>query len=193
MEPRAVSKLLLIFTLGLLTTAPAWGQTQIYTNGPVNGNLLAWDLRVNIVSNSFTVATQSSVNGVSLWVWLLQVQPSPVLSGYITSAPCATNPPTAACGTVYGSFSNAGALSSCFLNTSTPPANVCEYTVNFPAFSIPIGTAWINLQTVAGSAGAGWDQYDGPSTAYSTALWPPTTIIPSETFSILGVPFVARH
>src|SRR5580704_7007256 len=56
-----------------LAAVPAMAQTDIYDNGPVNGQDLGWTINFGFtVSDSFNVgAGGATVTGASFWAWLI--------------------------------------------------------------------------------------------------------------------------
>lgn len=194
MKLRLASLLLLALSL---TAVPAVAQTDLYDNGPVNGTVLGWDIVFGfIVSDSFTLAANSQVNGFSFVVWnecegcgdMTSVDWS------LTSAPNGGN--------VYGSGTattgggSGGLLQSQFLYTNPFGYGLDQVTVSGLNLNFSAGTYWLNLQNGQGGDGYFfWDQNSGagcggdngmgegcPSQAWENTLG----TIPSETFTMLG-------
>ena len=68
MKLRAASLYLLATCLFAL---PALAQNDLYDNGPTNGTNDAWTLNFGFaVSNTFTLSSNSTVNGLNFAAWL---------------------------------------------------------------------------------------------------------------------------
>ena len=68
MKALSVSTLLL---LSILAAVPASAGPVVFDNYPVNGTIDAWTINYGFwVSDSFTLASTSTVTGVNFGVWL---------------------------------------------------------------------------------------------------------------------------
>ena len=55
----------------LLTVIPAMAQTDLYDNGPSNGNIDAWTINFGFaVSDQFTLSQASTVTGLQFTTWM---------------------------------------------------------------------------------------------------------------------------
>jgi len=168
-----------------LTVAPAYAQI-IYSNGPVNGNVAAWQINDGkIISDSFSCCRYSSngpnggiaaVAGFDFYVWAFPGDTPLTVDWSITSGENG--------GTVLG-FGTAN-LSSQFLFTNAFGFDIDKETasgLNLPV-ALGSGTYWLNLQNATTQQGnpLSWDQNSGPSQASSNEVG----TIPSESFDIFG-------
>jgi len=175
----------LVFLFVFLCSALAMAGT-IYDNGPVNGNLnsYAFDGQFLYVSNTFTVAGgDSTITGISIWVWIFPTDHNPTAEVSITSQPNG--------GTVYfDQVVQFSQESNCY--TDGFGLMICQETANWingPALSN--GTYWINLKN--GSFPSGdkifWDQNNGAgcqSSGCPSQARDSIGTIPSEAFTVLG-------
>ncbi len=175
-----------IFTLVLvLAASSASAQSDLYNNGPINGDYDAWTINEGFaVSDSFTLtAGSSSLNGLSFGAWL--AQPGDVLESVdvsITSSEFG--------GTTY--FDQTVSFTQTNCQTGSFGLPVCTETGSFPVVQLGPGTYWLNLQNAVVNNGdpVYWDENSGagctspgcPSLASESSVGS----IPSESFTILG-------
>ena len=148
--------------LCLLAGMPASAST-IYSNGPINGAIDAFNITTDSVANSFTVLSPSTVASATFGAWLFSGDTMVSVDWQITNAPLG--------GTVLGSGTGNVA------NTPFLVPNSYNYDVYSEAFSISplalgVGTYWFQLQnaTTTSLGIAFWDENDGPSAAVSSSL-----------------------
>lgn len=159
----------------LLAVVPAFAQTDLYDNGPINGTVDAWTFNYGFVpSNSFTLAQPGQVSGLAFGAWLF---PGDVLQSVeisITSNELG--------GTTYFDQVVNTSQTGCVLNQYG--YNVCTETAMFDGPALNAGTYWLNLQNGVVSSGnpVFWDQNNGPSSASENSLG----TLQSESFTILG-------
>ena len=158
--------------------------SDIYDNGPINGNTDAWTIDFGfIVGDTFYLANNGTeVTGMSFGAWL---SPGDTLTSAelsITSSPFS--------GTSYFDQTISFTQGSCTVNEYG--YNVCTETASFSGPTLNAGTYWVNLQNASVPSGdpAYWDENSGagctgtgcPSQADENSVG----TIPSESFTILG-------
>lgn len=173
MRPHFLS---LLFACLTVCVAPAVAQTDLYDNGPINGNVDAWNVNFGlVVSNTFTVgAGGATVNGLSFAAWLFPGDDIHEGEVSITSSEFGGT-------TYFDGFVNF-TLSNCQLNQFG--FNVCvETSDNFGPINLSQGTYWLNLQNFDDVGDPlYWDENSGPSSASQNSVG----TIPSEAFTIYG-------
>jgi hypothetical protein len=158
-----------------LAAVPAMADT-LYDNGPINGNTDAWTINFGFaVSDTFTLSSASTVNGVSFGAWLAPGDTLTSAEVSITSAELG--------GTTY--FDGTVNFSATGCSTNTFGYNVCTETGTFASVALASGTYWLNLQNASVPSGdpVYWDENSGPSQASENTLG----TIPSEAFSVLAL------
>jgi PEP-CTERM motif len=171
-----ISSLTLLAVCLALVAIPAVAQNNLYDNGPTNGTVDAWTINTGfIVSDSFTLGSNSQVNGLTFSAWLY---PGDILvSGEvsITSAEFG--------GTTYFdqfvNFTQTGCV------TNQLGYNVCNETASLGPVNLNAGVYWLtleNAQTNTTNDPVFWDENSGPSLASENSVG----TIPSESFTILG-------
>ena len=158
--------------------------SDIYDNGPINGNTDAWTINFGfIVGDTFYLANNGTeVTGMSFGAWL---SPGDTLTSAelsITSSPFS--------GTSYFDQTVSFTQGSCTVNEYG--YNVCTETASFSGPTLNSGMYWVNLQNASIPSGdpAYWDENSGvgctgtgcPSQADENEVG----TIPSESFTILG-------
>ena len=163
----------------------------LYDNGPINGTTDAWTINFGyIVSDSFTLTSNSAVQGFDFGAWEF---PGDVLTSVdwsITSSPNG--------GSVYGSGTVSDSdLTDTFISTNQYGYNIDNISVSGLNVSPGSGTFYLNLTNAATPSGdpVFWDENSGvgcggddgkgggcPSQAYESAAG----TIASESFSIAG-------
>ena len=157
-----------------LAVVPATAQT-LYDNGPIDGNTDAWTINFGfVVSDSFTLDSASTVNGVTFGTWMFEGDVLQTADVSITSDEFGGT--TFFSGTV--NFTQSGCVANGF------GFNVCTETGSFGDVSLNAGTYWLNLQNAVVSNGdpVYWDENGGASSASESSVG----TIPSEAFSIVG-------
>ncbi|HEY1731931.1 MAG TPA: PEP-CTERM sorting domain-containing protein [Terriglobales bacterium] len=158
----------------LLAVTPAAGQTDLYDNGPTNGTIIAWTINFgNAVSDTFTLNSNSTVNGLTFAAWLFPGDVLETVEVAITSSEFG--------GTTYFDQTVSFTAGTCFSNGGF---NVCNETGSFPGVSMNAGTYWLNLENAVVNNGdpVYWDENNGPSLSSETI----SGSIGSESFTILG-------
>jgi hypothetical protein len=169
-----------VFALALLTicltATSALAQNDIYDNGPTNGTLDGWTINTGfIVSDSFTLGSNSQVNGLTFSAWLY---PGDLLLDgevSITSAEFG--------GTTYFDQVVDFTQTRCVINQYG--YNVCNETASFGDVNLNAGTYWLtleNAQTNTTNDPVFWDENSGPSSASENEVG----TIPSESFTLFG-------
>jgi hypothetical protein len=165
-----------LFALCLtLAAVPAMAQIDLYDNGPVNGQDLGWTINFGFtVSDQFTLASDSPVNGMNFWAWLIPGDTLTSVEVQIGSA---------AFGNELLDQTVNPVAPNCFSNQFG--YNVCDETAFFSQIELNAGTYWITLSNASVPSGdpVFWDQNSGPSQAQENTLG----TIPSESFTILGM------
>jgi hypothetical protein len=167
-----------IFAAALLVclpTLPAVAQTDLYDNGPINGEQDAWTVSSGFaVSDSFALGSAATVNEVQFESFMF---PGDVLESAevsITSHEFG--------GTTFFDQNVNFAASNCFNNDFG--FNVCTQTGTFNGLQLSAGTYWLSLSNAVINNGdpVYWDENSGPSLASENTIG----TIPSESFTILG-------
>ena len=181
MKLRLASFFLIMFSLTLLAV-PARAQTDLYDNGPVNGQALGFTINFGqSVSDTFTLTANSSVNGMTFWAWMwpgTTIENVEIQFG------------SSAFGNDFFDQVVGVSPSSCFSNQYG--FNVCEESASFNGVDLNAGTYWMTLSNAVTNNldQAFWDVNSGegcqgsgcPSQAAVSALG----TVPSESFTILG-------
>ncbi len=158
--------------------------SDIYDNGPINGNTDAWTINLGyITSDSFNVTYNSTIiTGMSFGAWLFSGDTLTSVEVSITSGENS--------GTSYFDQTVNFTQGSCTGNQYG--YNVCTETGTFNGPTLNAGTYWVNLQNASVPSGdpVYWDENSGvgcqgsgcPSQASENSIGS----IPSEAFTILG-------
>ncbi len=168
--------LILSFALLLtLSATPALGQwsSTLYDNGPINGTIDAWTINYGYaVSDSFTLATESTITGFQFGVWAYPGDQALSVDFAIGTSP------------FDGTFTTVPLMSQ-FLYNNQYGYDMDLLTASNLNISLGAGAYWLTLQNAVTTQGnlVYWDENSGPSQAYESALG----TIPSESFQILGV------
>lgn len=160
----------------LLAAIPAIAQNDLYDNGPSDGQDYAWTINFGyVVSNSFTLSSNSQVNGLTFTAWLL---PGDLLEAgevSITSSEFG--------GTTYFdqvvNFTQGGCVGNWL------GFNACTETGSFGPINLNAGTYWLDLANFTAlefDDPVYWDENSGPSTASENMVG----TIPSESFTLMG-------
>jgi PEP-CTERM motif len=163
--------------------APAKADSVLYTNGPYDDDVDAWEINNGfIVSDSFTLTGMSTITSFQFNTWMF---PGDVLNSVevsITSNEFG--------GTIYFDQTLNFVQSNCVVNAFGFDA--CLETSTFNGPTLNAGTYWVNLQNAIVNNGdpAYWDENSGegcsspgcPSLASESEFG----TIPSESFTILG-------
>jgi hypothetical protein len=174
-----VSPIILFAAMMAMFAVPASAQT-LYTNGPTNGTIDAWNITEYSVTDSFTLSSTSTVSGGIFGTWLY-----PGDQGALTSFDWEIG--TSAFGSDIGSGTASGAgLTDTFLYTNGYGYEIDSVNYSDGAgITLPAGTYWLTLTDASVPSGdpVYWDQNDGPSTAYQTT----TGLLPgSNAFLLYG-------
>jgi len=169
----------------MLAVAPAMADT-LYSNGPYNGTTDAWTINFGFsVSDSFTVPTNSSVEGLSFVYW------DASSTDLLTTTDLAFG--TTSFGSDLGTRTGV-AFTSTFLGANQYGYNLYEASGTFlgivaegcPPSPIVCYVTLSNACTTSGCSVSNpiyWDENSGPSTAYENTLGS----IPSEAFTLTGL------
>jgi hypothetical protein len=159
-----------------LAAVPAVAQT-VYNNGPINGNVDAWEVNFGfIVSDAFNVANNNTtISGANFGIWLF---PGDTLTSAELSITSQENG-----GTSYFDQTVNFIQGTCHIN-QFGDFNVCNESTVFSGPTLSSGTYWLNLQNASVPKGdpVFWDQNSGPSSASQNEVG----TIPSEAFTVLG-------
>jgi len=150
----------------------------LYSNGPINGTINAWNISYFVTEDSFTVPYSATATSVDLGVWTSPGEQVTTIAWGINTDPSAFSTPNSAAVTTLSTCSGCGYDG--------------EYDVSWDSFSLgsvslnPGATYWLAL-TGAGptSYEVFWDENDGSSVAYINAL---DYAIGSHAFEVNGVP-----
>ncbi len=158
-----------------LFALPALAQNDLYDNGPTNGTNDAWTLNFGFaVSNTFTLSSNSTVNGLNFAAWL---SPGDVLDSIEISISSEEFG-----GTTYFDQQINLTQSGCAVNQYG--FDVCNEVGLFSGIALNAGLYWLNLGNAVVNTGdpVYWDENDGPSSASLNTLG----TLGSESFTILG-------
>ncbi len=161
-----MKKLTWVFLLSavvcLFVAAPAKADSLLYTNGPINGTIVAWSISYGyVLSDSFTIGSNSTLTVAQVG---LQMVPG--------------DTPTSvkwAIGTTQGS-SNIASGTSSFFNQTNEGLNTYGYDLWESSLHIggtpAAGTYWFSLQdaTTPNGDAVDWDQNNGPSAAWQNSI-----------------------
>jgi hypothetical protein len=155
-----------------LAVVPAVAQTDVYDNGAINGTTNAWTVNFGfVVSDTFTLASASTVTGLSFGAW---VEPGDVLQSAEVSITSSEFGGTSFFDQTVN-FTQSGCVGNQF------GLNVCTETGSMNA-SLNAGSYWLNIQNAATTQGQPvyWDENSGPSSASENSVG----TIPSEAFTL---------
>ena len=170
---------LCLFALAALPAAA----TQLYTNGPVNGNLSAWAINFSSATeDSFTLTQASWLSSATFYVWEFPGDTMSSVDWGIDTVPTSYANPTTATTTQTFLFNNGS-------------FDIDKETIALSGAFAP-GTYYFFLENAVVSNGdtTWWDINNGPSTAYldccnvADSLFPGTN---SNAFAIDGTPLSA--
>lgn len=175
-------RIVLLALLCLLAAAPAFAQI-LYNNGPAGPDIDAWTINEGyIVSDTFTLTSNSTVNGFDFAAWEFPGDKVLSVDWAITSQENG--------GTVYGG--GTANVTQKFISTNAFGYDIDEVTASGLNVGLSAGTYWLNLQNAVVSNGdpVYWDENSGmgcnspgcPSRASDSAVG----TIPSESFDITG-------
>ena len=136
MKTRIVTLTILLLALAVV---PASAQV-LYDNGPINGTVDAWTINFGyIVSDTFTLLSNSTVGGFDLGLW---EYPGDTLTSLDWSFTSMENG-----GTVYASGTASGKnLTDKFISSNQYGFNIDEISVTGLNVGLNGGTYWLNLQ-----------------------------------------------
>jgi len=159
-----------------LAAVPAMAQTDLYDNGPVNGQDLGWTINFGFsVSDSFTLGSAATVTGASFWAWLI---PGDTLTS--VEFQIGAN----AFGNELLDQTLSTTATNCFSNQFG--YNVCDETATFNGGGVNLGagTYWMTLSNASVPSGdpVYWDLNNGPSQAQENTIG----TVPSESFTMWG-------
>ncbi len=182
LKSSALGKLLPLAAVSLaIGLAQPASAAVLYDNGPINGTLSAWTINFGFaVSDSFTLASTSTITGVNFGVWSFPGDTMSTVDWAITSTPNA-----------YPIDGTAA------VTNGATSVNGFGYDLSWDSFStgavtLGPGTYYLVLQNAGVPTGDPiyWDINNGPSTAYENtigdvngSLFPGTN---SDAFQILG-------
>lgn len=163
---------LLFLCLGAI---PAMAQQDLYDNGPTDGFDIAWLINFgNGVSDTFTLSSNSTVNGLTFAAWLFPGDVMETADVFISSSEFG--------GTIYFDQTVNFTVGTCFSNGGY---NVCNENATFSGVNLNAGTYWVNMGNAVVNTGdpVYWDANDGPSQSSQTS----EGTITSESFTTLGI------
>jgi hypothetical protein len=173
----------LAFLAMLVIAAPVMAST-LYSNGPINGTVNAWNTCCGlIVSDSFVLSSSSTITSFDAGLWV-----GPGDSPASTSWAISAGNPSFLGGTVVaggsGNYSNSLYCFGCGLGVF----DIYTSTLSGLNVSLGAGTYYLELfnglTAIGGNSSLFWDENNGPSTAYEYPFV--TTGIPSQAFNIYG-------
>jgi hypothetical protein len=157
--------------------APAWAETLVYDNGPINGTINAWTINSgDSVSDSFTLSSTATLSEAQIGLWLLPGDTASNVDWSLGTTPFGSNEGSG----------TAADLTGTFQYNNVDGFDIYESTFSLDGTALPAGTYYLTLQNLVVSFGDNgyWDENDGPSLAYDNA--PPYGVsqIGSESFQI---------
>lgn len=166
--------------LGLaLACAPAFASNVVYSNGPINGTINAWNISSGFaVADGFDIFTTTTITGFDVGLWV-----NPGETPYYTEWGLADKPDWLG-GTFVafgaGYFSNTLYCLACGAGV----ADIYTSTVSGLNVTVPAGFYFLELLNglTAQAGDEFWDQNNGPSFAYENTVG----IIESEAFTVYG-------
>jgi hypothetical protein len=163
--------LLAIASIALLESPSAQGQV-VYSNGPINGTIDAWNISMGfLVTDSFTVTTPTALTGVTFGAW---VNPgaTPVSVDWAIGTSAFASDVSLGNATLTNVLHNHGTLGISDVYASS-------FAITG---SVGTGTYWLTLTNAMASDGSYgfWDENDGPSMAQQSFTGP----VPSHAFQI---------
>ena len=175
MKMRIASLSLLALCL-TLAAVPAMAQSDVYDNGPVDGQDLGWTINFGFsVSDTITFSGPTAVTGASFWAWLIPGDTLTSVEFQIGAA---------AFGNELMDQTLNVTATNCFSNQFG--YNVCDETASFNGGGVNLdaGTYWMTLSNASVPSGdpAYWDMNSGPSRAQENTIG----TIPSESFTLWG-------
>ncbi len=177
-----LASLSLIVLCLTLSAIPAMAQSDLYDNGPINGQITGWTIDFGFsVSDSFTLANPATVDGISFGLFLFPGDTLTSAEVQIGGGPFGNQ--------LFDETINFTA-SNCFVDQFG--YNICQETGSFSGLALNAGTYWMTLSNASVPSGdpVFWDQNSGvgcegsgcPSMAQENVIG----TIPSESFTILG-------
>jgi hypothetical protein len=159
----------------------------LYDNGPIKGTINAFTINFGFaVSDSFTLASPSTLTGVIFGVWSTPGDTMTSVDWAITNTPG-----------VYPVTGTALVTNGAPFSPAADFGFGGQFTISQDSFSLPnvalaAGTYYLVLQNAVSVGGNGlfWDENDGPSTATGNDFDPDP--IASESFQILGTALAAE-
>lgn len=180
----ALLSLLTIISV-LLAVAPA-SASVVYTNGPINGNILGYDIEQFFTSNSFTVPSAASpITGLHIGVWMYPGDSFSSVDMSIGSMPFWHN-------YEWDDFLTLTSFTDLGLNQYGYDIQQIDFTLPFSVYLPPSQTLWLTLSYA-------FDKYetqvfrnenDGPSSAFNDGVVGP---IGSEAFWLTSPDVVNAH
>jgi hypothetical protein len=173
---------LLVLSLAL-AAAPAMADSVLYSNGPYDDDVDAWEINYGfVVSDTFTLTGNATITGFNFNAWLF---PGDVLSAAEVSLTS-----NEFGGTIYFDQTINFTQSNCSVNAYG--YNACLESGHFSGPTLNAGTYWVNLQNavVTNNDPVYWDENSGhgcnspgcPSLASESVVG----TIPSESFTLFG-------
>lgn len=174
----------IVALLGVAVPAVA---SNVYDNGPVNGESDAWTLNYGFsVTDSFVVSNgNGSIGGMNFWAWVSPGDTITSIQVQIGTEQFGDE--------LMNAFVNVS-QSSCSLNTLG--YDVCEESAAFTGPNLGNGSYWLTLQNANVPSGnpVYWDENSGvgcqsrgcPSQATCNTCITNNELIPSEAFTLLG-------
>ncbi len=153
-----------------LAAVPAFAQ-GMGNNGGINGTTDAWTINFGyVVSDTFTLATNSTLTGVTIGVWEF---PGDVGSTIDYTVSATEN------GTGVGLDGNT--VTDVFISTNQYGYDIDTWSFNTGGVPLSAGTYWLNLANAVVPSGdpVYWDENSGPSSASESSVG----TIPSEAFT----------
>ena len=136
-----------------LSAIPAMAQSDLYDNGPINGQITGWTIDFGFsVSDSFTLANPATVDGISFGLFLFPGDTLTSAEVQIGGGPFGNQ--------LFDETINFTA-SNCFVDQFG--YNICQETGSFSGLALNAGTYWMTLSNASVPSGdpVFWDQNSG--------------------------------
>ena len=160
-----------------VAVVPAAADDILYSNGPYNGEVNAWQIGNGItVSDSFNLGRAAQIKAISFVAW---VAPGDTISEVDGSFSDTENGPAGAA----FNTSKSG-IKTVSLMTNEYGYEVEQVTLTGLDINLDAGSWWLNVNTATTDQGdpVFWDENGGPSLASQSAVG----TIPSESFTLSG-------
>jgi hypothetical protein len=186
---KTLCSVMLALFVCLFLGAPASASSVLYDNG-FNGQVSGWTINFGFaVTDSFTLASNSTLTGVNIWLWQFPGDTSSAVDWGISN--------TSDFGSGVAGLTGAALSTVTDLGYNGDEYDVTEYSLSLPNLALSAGTYWFSLQNLQVSNGdpGYWDITNGASACYENSVgncnsqdvgFGDSTLTNSTAFQILG-------